>query len=103
MGGRWTGGREVDGWEGGGRVGGGWGGAVGGGGRCGAEGGAKHPFGLKRQCCAFSKCHELIQSTRPGGPDCREEQFGTPCSPINAPQDHEMHPRGFTASAKSRL
>ena len=30
----------------------------------GAEGGVKHPFGLQGQCCAFSKCHELIQSTR---------------------------------------
>ena len=29
----------------------------------GAEGGVKHPFGLKGQYCAFSKCHELIQST----------------------------------------
>ena len=35
-----------------------------GGGGWGAEGGAKHPFGLKGQRCAFSKCHELIQSTR---------------------------------------
>ena len=35
--------------------------------------------------------------------DWREEQPGTPYSPINAPQDHEMHPRGFTASIKSRL
>ena len=34
------------------------------GGRWGAEGGIKHPFGLKGKCCAFSKCHELIQSTR---------------------------------------
>ena len=34
------------------------------GGGWGAEGGVKHPFGLKGQCCAFSKCHELIQSTR---------------------------------------
>ena len=42
---------------GGGQVGGGWGG-------WGAEGGVKHPFGLKGQCCAFSKCHELIKSTR---------------------------------------
>ena len=33
---------------GGGRVGRGWGG-------WGAEGGVKHPFGLKEQCCAFSK------------------------------------------------
>ena len=40
------------------------GGGVGGGGWWGAEGGVKHPFGLKGQCCAFSKCHELIQSTR---------------------------------------
>ena len=39
-------------------MGGGWGG------QWGAEGGVKHPFGLKGQCCAFSKCHELIQSTR---------------------------------------
>ena len=38
-----------------------------------------------------------------GGQDWREEQPGTPCSPINAPQDHEMHPHGFTASIKSRL
>ena len=38
-----------------------------------------------------------------GGQDCREEQFGTPCSPINAPQGHEMHPGGLTASVKSRL
>ena len=38
-----------------------------------------------------------------GGEDCREEQFGTPCSPINALQGHEMHPGGLTASVKSRL
>ena len=38
-----------------------------------------------------------------GGQDCREEQPGTPCSPINALQGHEMHPRGLTASVKSRL
>ena len=36
---------------------------MGGGGRWGAEGGVKHPFGLKEQCCAFRKLHELIQST----------------------------------------
>ena len=34
-----------------------------GGGGWGAEGGAKHPFGLKEQCCAFRKLRELIQST----------------------------------------
>ena len=37
------------------------------------------------------------------GQDWRQEQPGTPCSPINAPQGREMHPRGFTASVKSRL
>ena len=37
---------------------------MGGGGDWGAVGGVKHPFGLKGQCCAFSKCLELIQSTR---------------------------------------
>ena len=37
---------------------------MGGGGGWGAVGGVKHPFRLKGQCCAFSKCHELIQSTR---------------------------------------
>ena len=38
-----------------------------------------------------------------GGQDCREEQPGTPCSPINALQSHELHPGGLTASVKSRL
>ena len=38
-----------------------------------------------------------------GGPDCHEEQFGTPWSPINVPQDYEMHLRGFTASEKCHL
>ena len=38
-----------------------------------------------------------------GGQDWQEEQPGTPCSPIDAPQGHEMHPHGFTASIKSRL
>ena len=37
---------------------------MGGGGGWGAEGRVKHPFGLKGQSCAFSKCHELIQTTR---------------------------------------
>ena len=77
----------------------------GGGGGWEAKGGLKQPFGLKQQCCALSMGPELVQSTRggPGGQDCRQEQFGTPCSPINAPQGREMHPRGFTASVKSHL
>ena len=37
------------------------------------------------------------------GQDCCQEQPGIPCSPINVPQGQEMHPRGFTASVKSRL
>ena len=32
-------------------------------------------------------CHTIHK----GGPDWTE-QFGTPCSPINVPQDREMHP-----------
>ena len=35
------------------------------------------------------------------GQDCREEQPGTPCSPINALQGHEMHPGGLTASVNA--
>ena len=62
-----------------------------------AEGRLKQPFGLKQQCCALSMGH-----IHKGGEDCREEQPGTPCSPINALQDHEMHPGGLTASVKSR-
>ena len=51
-------------------------------------------------------CLQLVAQTdtiHKGGQDLREEQPGTPYSPINSPQDHEMHPRGFTASIKSRL
>ena len=84
--------------------GGGWeGGGVGGGGGWGAVGGVKHPFGLKGQCCAFSKCHELIQSTREAQTAVRSSLVLHAVLLTPAPQDHEMHPRGFTASAKSRL
>ena len=51
-------------------------------------------------------CLQFVAQTdtiHKGGQDWREEQPGTPYSPINAPQDHEMHPRGFTASTKGRL
>ena len=47
---------------------------MGGGSRWGAKGGLKHPFGLKKQCC-----------------------------PINAPQDHKIHPHGSTGSVKGHL
>ena len=49
-------------------------------------------------------CLQFVAQTdtiHKGGQDWREEQPGTPYSPINAPQDHEMHPRGFTASIKA--
>ena len=51
-------------------------------------------------------CFQYVTQTRgihKGSRDCREEQFGTPCSPINAPLDHEMYPGGLTASVQSRL
>ena len=38
-----------------------------------------------------------------GGQDWHWEQPGILCSPINAPQEHEIHPRGFTALIKSCL
>ena len=49
------------------------------------------------------QCVTQTDTIHKGGQDWREEQPGTPCSPINAPRDHEMHPRGFAASIKSRL
>ena len=51
-------------------------------------------------------CLQFVAQTdtiHKGGQEWHEEQPGTPYSPINAPQDHEMHPLGFTASIKSRL
>ena len=79
---------------GGGRAGG----RGGGGGGWEAEGGLKQPFGLKL-CPQYGTQTGRIHK---GGQDCREEQPGTPCSPINALQSHEMHPGGLTASVKSR-
>ena len=38
-----------------------------------------------------------------GGQDCRQEQFFTPCNPINVLQGHEMHPCHLTALVKSCL
>jgi len=35
------------------------------------------------------------------GKCCRQEQSSTPCSPINAPEGHKMHPRGSTTPAKA--
>ena len=51
-------------------------------------------------------CLQCVAQTdiiRKGSQDWCKEQPSTPCSPINATQDHEMHPRGFTTSIKSHL
>ena len=79
---------------------GGWeGSGVGGGGGWEAEGGVKHPFGLKEQCSAFRKLCELTQSTREAQTAVRSNFV--PNAVLL--KDHEMHPRGFTASVKSHL
>ena len=51
-------------------------------------------------CPQYGICTGTIHRV---GHGCLQEQPGTPCSPINAPQGREMHPRGSTASVKSRL
>ena len=51
----------------------------------------------------YPQCVTQADTIHKGGQDWLEEKPGTPCSPINAPQDHEIHPRGFTASIKRRL
>ena len=78
------GGRAADGWGGGG---GGW---------------VKAAIQTQRAVLCL-QCVTQTDTIHKGGQDWREEQPGTPCSPNNAPQDHEMHPCGFTASIKSRL
>ena len=74
-------------------------GVGGGGGGWEAEGRLKQPLRLKERLQFVAQTDTIHK----GGQDWREEQPGTPYSPINAPQDHEMHPRGFTASIKSHL
>ena len=51
-------------------------------------------------CPQYGTCPGTIHKVCLG---CRQEQPGTPLSPINAPQGREMHPGGSTASVKSRL
>ena len=51
-------------------------------------------------CPQYGTCTGTIHKV---GHGCRQEQPGTPWSPINAPQGREMDPRGSTASVKSRL
>ena len=77
-----------------------------------AGGGRRGRVGSRRQikatiwiqaavlCPQYGTCTGTIHRV---GHGCRQEQPGTPCSPINAPQGREMHPRGSAASVKSRL
>ena len=51
-------------------------------------------------CLQYLTCTDSILRV---GQDCHQEQFGTPCSPMNSPQDRRMHPCGSAASAKSRV
>ena len=73
---------------------------------CGGEAGAGGKPKATTQTQIAVLCLQFVAQTdtiHKGGQDRHEEQPGTPYSPINTPQDHEMHPRGFTASIKSRL
>ena len=81
-----------------------------GGGRVGGRRG--RPVGSRRRVKATTQtqravvCLQFVAQTdaiHKGGQDWREEQPGTPCSPINALQGNEMHPGGLTASVKSHL
>ena len=74
----------------------------GGGGEAGEGGKPKATTQTQRAvvCLQFVAQTDTIHK---GGQDWREEQPGTPCSPINALQGNEMHPGGLTASVKSRL
>ena len=71
-------------------------------GRVGSRRRAKAPIQTQRAVLYLQSVAQTVTIPK-GGQDWREEQPGTPCSPIDAPQDHEMHPHGFTASIKSRL
>ena len=75
-------------------------------------GGGRGRVGSRRRVKATTQtqravvCLQFVAQTdtiHKGGQDWREEQPGTPCSPINALQGNEMHPGGLTASVKSRL
>ena len=75
-------------------------------------GGRRGRVGSRRQVKATTQtqravlCLQFVAQTdtiHKGGQDWREEQPGTPCSPINALQGNEMHPGDLTASVKSRL
>ena len=79
---------------------GGWEGV--GGGRLGSRRWVKVTIQTQRAVLYLQSVAQTVTMHK-GGQDWREEQPGVPCSPIDAPQGHEMHPRGFTALIKSRL
>ena len=83
-----------------------------GGGRAGGVGGRRGRVGSRKHAKATIWTQAAVlclqYGTRTGtihrvDQDCHQEQLGTPCSPINAPQGREMHPRGLKAPVKSRL
>ena len=63
---------------GGGQVGGGWGGQVG------SRRRVKAPIRTQRAVLCLQYVTQTGRILK-GGQDCREEQPGTPCSPINSP------------------
>ena len=78
-------------------LGGGWG-------KAGAGAGGKPKAGLSNHSDSKrSAVPSVCGTNHKGGQDWHKEQPGTPCSPINASQDHEMHSCVFTASIKSCL
>ena len=71
-------------------------------GRVGSRRRAKATIQTQRAVLYLQSVEQTVTMHK-GGQDWRAEQSGTPCSPIDALQGHEMHPRGFTASIKSCL
>ena len=71
-------------------------------GRVGSQRWAKATI-LTQRAVLCLQCVTQTDTIHKGGQDLHEEHFDTPCSPINAPHDHEMHPHGFTASIKCCL
>ena len=49
------------------------------------------------------QCVAQTDTIHKGGQDWLEEQPGTPCSPINAPQDHEIHAPSWFHSINKKL
>ena len=51
-----------------------------------SEGRPYHPQGDQSQCCILSRAQKQLRTVNLVGPDSRQQQFDTSCSPINAPQ-----------------